>query len=86
VFVLWGSYITEEKSMDRLPVRFVLYRDLDGTAYEVDLPLTSHVDPCELRKDLGLPSYIDLNYYPMRSAMVTIWAAVNAPRLHELYP
>ncbi|MEM3627149.1 MAG: hypothetical protein QXZ25_03900 [Candidatus Bathyarchaeia archaeon] len=83
---MWRIYITEEDSMNYLPGRFVLYRDLDGTAYEVDLPLTSYVDPCELREDLGLPSYIDLNYFPMRSAMVTIWAAVNAPRLHELYP
>jgi hypothetical protein len=66
--------------------RFVLYRDLDGTTYEVDLPLTSHVDVAELREKLGLPSYIDLDYFPMRSAIVTIWAAVNAPRLHELYP
>jgi len=50
------------------------------------LPLTSNVDPAELRDRLGLPSYIDLNYFPMRSAMVTLWAAVNAPKLHELYP
>ncbi|MEM2675571.1 MAG: hypothetical protein QXT10_03630 [Candidatus Bathyarchaeia archaeon] len=66
--------------------RFVLYRDLDGTTYEVDLPLTSHVNVEELRDALELPSYIDLNYFPMRSAMVTLWAAVNAPKLHELYP
>jgi len=66
--------------------KFVLYQDLDGTTYDVELPLTSNVDPEELRERLGLPSYIDLNYFPMRSAMVTLWAAVNAPRLHELYP
>jgi hypothetical protein len=50
------------------------------------LPLTSRVDPEELRESLGLPSYIDLHYFPMRSAMVTLWASVNAPKLHELYP
>jgi len=66
--------------------RFVLYRDLDGTSYEVDLPLTSYVDAGELRNRLGLPSYIDLSYFPMKSAMVVLWAAVNAPKLHELYP
>jgi hypothetical protein len=66
--------------------RFVLYRDLDGTSYEVDLPLTSYVDAEELRDSLGLPSYIDLNYFPMKSAMVVLWAAINAPKLHELYP
>jgi hypothetical protein len=68
------------------PSKFVLYRDLDGTTYEVDLPLTSNVNVEELREELGLPSYIDLNYFPMRSAIVTIWAAANAPKLHELYP
>jgi hypothetical protein len=66
--------------------RFVLYREVDGTVYDVDLPLTSHVDADKLREELGLPSYIDLSYFPMRSAMVTLWASVNASRLHELYP
>jgi len=69
-----------------LPKRFVLYRDLDGTTYDVELPLTSNVEAEELRERLGLPSYIDLDYFPTRSAMVTLWAAVNASRLHELYP
>ena len=66
--------------------KFVLYQDLDGTTYDVELPLTSNVDAAELRENLGLPSYIDLSYFPMKSAMVTLWAAVNAPRLHEVYP
>ncbi len=70
----------------RVTRRFVLCEDLDGTAYDVELPLTSNVDPEELRESLGLPSYVDLDYFPMRSAMVTLWAAVNAPGLHELYP
>ena len=69
-----------------MPKRFILYQDLDGTTYDVELPLISNVDAKELRKNLGLPSYIDLNYFPMRSAMVTLWASVNAPKLHELYP
>jgi hypothetical protein len=68
------------------PERFVLYEDMDGTSYEVDLPLTSNVDPYELRESIGLPSYVDLSYFPMKSAMVILWASVNAPRLHELYP
>ena len=69
-----------------MPNRFILYQDLDGTTYDVELPVFSNVDAKELRENLGLPSYIDLNYFPMRSAMVTLWASVNAPRLHELYP
>jgi len=75
-----------KKSIADVPKNFVLYEDLDGTTYDVELPLTSNVDPEELRESLGLPSYIDLDYFPMKSAMVTLWAAVNAPRLHELYP
>ncbi len=64
----------------------VLYQEVDGTSYEVDLPLTSNVDPHELRENLGLPSYIDLNYFPLKSAMVTLWANANASELHKLYP
>lgn len=66
--------------------RFVLYRDLDGKSYEVELPLSSNVDPYRLREELGIPCYVDLKYYPLRSAVVTLWAAINADRLHELYP
>jgi len=85
VFVCGGAFRTREESADA-PKRFVLYQDLDGTTYDVELPLASNVDAVELRDSLGLPSYVDLNYFPMRSAMVVLWAAVNAPRLHELYP
>lgn len=66
--------------------KFVLHEDLDGTTYDVELPLTSNADSEELRENLGLPAYIDLDYFPMNSAMVTLWAAVNAPKLHEFYP
>lgn len=59
---------------------------MDGTTYDVELPLTSAVDPLELKKNLGIPDYVDLNYFPMKSAMVTLWASLNAPKMHELYP
>jgi len=84
--VVCGVFTTGKESIAGLPKKFVLYEDLDGTIYNVELPLTSNVDPEELKEALGLPSYIDLNYFPMKSAMVTLWAAVNAPRLHESYP
>jgi hypothetical protein len=64
----------------------VLYQEPDGTTIEADLPLTSHVDPREIIAELGLPSYIDLEYFPMRSAIVTIWACQKAPELHTLHP
>ena len=73
--------------MERLAIekKFVLYEDMDGTVYDVTLPLTSNVDPVQLRASLGIPDYVDLDYFPMRSAMVTLWASMNAPKLHEQY-
>jgi len=64
----------------------VLYQEFDGTKYEVALPLTSFVDIKKMMSDLGLPSYIDLEYYPMRTAIATVWAAQKANELHKLYP
>jgi hypothetical protein len=74
--------------MERLATekRFVLYEDMDGKVYDVNLPLASNVDPVQLRMDLGIPDYVDLDYFPMKSAMVTLWASMNAPRLHEQFP
>lgn len=66
--------------------KVILYQDHYGETYEVDLPLTSKVDPEEIRDKLGLPSYIDLSYFPMKNALVTIWAALNAPELHKWHP
>lgn len=66
--------------------KFILYEDLDGKVYDVDLPLTSNVDPVQLRTNLGIPEYVDLSYFPMKSAMVTLWASMNSPNLHKQYP
>jgi len=59
---------------------------MDATTYDVTLPLTSNVDPLELREKLGIPDYVDLDYFPMKSAMVTLWGSMNAPQLHQQYP
>ncbi|UCD26368.1 MAG: hypothetical protein JSV75_05585 [Candidatus Bathyarchaeota archaeon] len=69
-----------------MPEKAILYEDVDGTRFEVELPLTSNVDPEEIREKLGVPSYVDMDYFPMKSAMVSIWAAINAPELHKRYP
>ena len=69
-----------------MPEKAILYQDVDGTRFEVELPLTSNVDPEEIREELGVPSYVDMDYFPMKSAMVSIWAAINAPELHKRYP
>ena len=77
---------TSGESAKNTPEKAVLYQDMYGNNYEVELPLTSKVDPEEIRGKLGLPNYIDLGYYPMKNALVTIWAALNAAELHKLYP
>jgi hypothetical protein len=59
----------------------VLYRDRDGTVHEIDEPLVSKVNLEEIVRDLGLPSYVDISYPTIQRAVVSIWAAVNAPRL-----
>jgi len=64
----------------------VLYEEIGGEKYEVDLPLTSSADIKKMMQDLELPSYIDLNYFPMKTAIVTIWASQKAHELHKLYP
>ncbi len=64
----------------------VLYQEFDGTKHEVDLPLTSLIDIKKMIIELGLPSYIDLEYFPMRTAIATIWASQKAHEIHRLYP
>ena len=64
----------------------VLFQEIDGTTYDVGLPLDSKVDIKEIMTELSLPNYIDLEYYPMRSAIVTLWASQKASELHKLYP
>jgi hypothetical protein len=64
----------------------ILYKDVDGTIFEVELPLTSNVDFEKIKEELGVPSYVDMNYFPMKSAIVSIWAALNAKELNRQYP
>jgi hypothetical protein len=76
----------DSDSIPKTPAKAILYQEVDGTKYEVDLPLTSLVDIEKMMSELGLPSYIDLEYFPMRSAIATIWAAQKAHEIHKLYP
>ncbi len=68
------------------PNKAVLYQEVDGAKYEVDLPLTSFVDIKQMMGELGLPSYIDLEYFPMRAAIAMIWASQKAHEIHRIYP
>ncbi len=64
----------------------ILYKDVDGTTFEVEVPLTSKVDLEKIKEELDVPSYVDMNYLPMKSAVVDIWASLNAKSLHKMYP
>lgn len=90
----WRNDVAEEKGLkDKndtsaagVSGKAILYEEFDGTKHEVDLPLTSLVDFDVMIQELGLPSHIDLGYFPMRSAIVTIWASQKANELHKRYP
>lgn len=65
----------------------VLYEDLYARKkIEVKLPLTSAVDVEEFAKHLGIPTYVDKSYFPMRRAIVALWACQNAHELHRMFP
>jgi hypothetical protein len=56
---------------------------------EVEVPLTSKVKPEEfpiIRDELGIPSYVDLDYLPIKNSLVMIKAARNAHQLHKEFP
>ncbi len=67
-------------------MKAVLYRDVSGGEISVDLPLTSTVDVDGLKREIGMSEYVDMGYFPMQRAVVTIWAAKHAHELHKLYP
>jgi len=53
----------------------------------VDLPLTDKIASLkDLSTDLGFPDYVDTNYFPLKRAIVTLWAAKHAHELHEMFP
>jgi hypothetical protein len=66
--------------------KVILYEEIDGTRHEINLPLTLKANINEMAEELGLPKYVDLQYFPIQSAIVTLWACVKAPELHKLYP
>lgn len=53
---------------------------------KIDLPLTSKIDIEELKSDLELPEYLDLGYFPLRKAVIILWACKHAHELHKMYP
>lgn len=53
---------------------------------KINLPLTSKIDPVELKSDLGLPEYVDLSHFQLRKAAVILWGCKHAHELHQMYP
>ncbi len=70
--------------------KIVLYEEPGGIyRVEVELPLSSKVKPEEfpkIRDELEIPSYVDLEYLPIKSALVMLTAARNAHQLHKEFP
>jgi hypothetical protein len=67
-------------------VRCILFKDYDGTTYEVDTPLSSKVNYEHIRKSLEIPDYVDKSSFTMERGLVTVWAGLNAHRVKELFP
>jgi len=65
----------------------VLYEDLYARKkIEVKLPLSSTADVEEFSRHLGIPTYVDKSYLPMRRAIVALWACQNAHELQRIFP
>lgn len=63
-------------------MRVKLYEDYDGTVYEVDVPLSSKINVKQVSEELGIPDYVKIENLATKRAIVTIWAARNAPKLN----
>jgi len=66
--------------------RCILFRDYDGTTYELETPLSSRVDYEQIRKNLEVPDYVDRLNFQIERGLVTVWAGLNAHRMRELFP
>jgi hypothetical protein len=64
--------------------RCLLTEDYDRTKYEIETPLTSKIDYVQVRRDLGVPDYVDSKNFLLERGLVTIWAAQKPSRLKEL--
>jgi len=64
--------------------RCVLTEDYDKTKYEVETPLTTHVDYSQVRSELQIPEYVDPTSYLLERGIVTMWAAMNPGTVRKL--
>lgn len=59
--------------------RVLLYREQDGTSYEIETPPVSSVEIGSVAAELDVPVYVDMSYCPMERAILSLWAAARAP-------
>jgi len=50
---------------------------------ELEMPLTSRMKIDELRRDLGIPEWVDTGYFHMRRAVVIIWVSQNVAKFND---
>jgi hypothetical protein len=56
---------------------------MTGERFELPVPLTSTIEPDALRRDLGLPDYVDTAEPNVARAIGILWAAQRIPELAE---
>lgn len=66
--------------------RYVFFKDYTGADIGIETPLTSNIDVNEIKHELNIPSFVNTESYVMERALLTIYAAINAHRMHESYP
>ncbi len=66
--------------------RCILFRDYDGTTFELDTPLTAKILYEQVRKDLQIPDYVPRSDFHIERGLVTIWAGLNAHRMDQILP
>lgn len=65
--------------------KITIYRESDGRQYQVEYPPSSHVDLQQIKNELELPDYIDINYSMTATALVSLWAAYNIDTLSRRF-
>jgi hypothetical protein len=70
----------------RVLAKTILLRDYDGSEYSIETPLSCKVDLAEVKGKLGIPDLVNTRSFLIDRALVTLWAAANAGKTHEMWP
>jgi hypothetical protein len=66
--------------------KVVLFQDFTGEEFTLDMPLTSKINPTEIKEDLGIPAFIQADDFVMERAMIIAYALSHAHKMHDLHP